>query len=60
MFEQKPRIGKKGGAQEVAKKLRELRQKPISREIIQIVEESSESRKKQNKKVGRPIGDAEA
>lgn len=59
MSEQKPKIGKKGGAREVAKMLTEIRKKPISREVLQIVEESNELRKKQDKKVAKPSGEAE-
>ncbi|MES2768570.1 MAG: hypothetical protein V4596_05425 [Bdellovibrionota bacterium] len=54
MSEQKPRIGKKGGAKEIAKKLTEIRRKPISKEIFDIVTEISErNRKSDNKKIAK-------
>ena len=53
MTEQKIRIGKKGGAREIARKLAEIRKKPISNETLKIVEEISEERKKQNKKIAK-------
>lgn len=59
MSEQKPRIGKKGAGREVAKALSEIRKKPISEKILNIVEEISEDEKKRDKKVATPP-DAEA
>jgi hypothetical protein len=55
MSEQKPRIGKKGGAKEIAKKLSEMRRKPLSKDLLQIIEEISEQNKKnQQKKIAKP------
>lgn len=59
MSEQKPKIGKKGGAKEIAKKLSELRRKPISREILDIVAEISERNKKRQPKKIAKSDDAE-
>lgn len=58
MSEQKPRIGKKGAAREIAKKMSELRRKPISKDVLDIVEEISERNQKKNKKIAKPT-DAE-
>lgn len=58
MSEQKNRIGKKGGAREIAKQLSEIRKKPISNEVLQIVEEIGDARKKQEKKIAKS-GDVE-
>ena len=59
MSEQRPRIGKKGGAKEIAKKLTEIRRKPISKEILDIVAEISERNKKNQPKKIAKSGDAE-
>lgn len=58
MSEQKPRIGKKGAGRRIAQKLSEIRRKPISKEILEIVDEVSQRNKKGDKKVALP--DAEA
>ena len=58
MSEQKPRIGKKNAGRNIAKKLAELRRKPISKEVLDIVEEISERNKRQDKKIAKS-GDAE-
>ncbi len=50
MSEQKPNIGKKGAGREIAKKLSEARRKPISKELINIVNEISE--REQKKQMG--------
>ena len=41
MSEQKPKLGKKGALKEVAKKLTELRKKPLSKKVFDIVQEIS-------------------
>ncbi|OYZ24090.1 MAG: hypothetical protein B7Y39_02510 [Bdellovibrio sp. 28-41-41] len=45
MSEQKPRIGQKGAGREIAKKLSEMRRKPLSQKILNIVGEISEREK---------------
>ena len=42
MSEQKPRIGKKGAGRRIAQELSNIRRKPISKEILEIVDEISE------------------
>lgn len=59
MSEQKPKLGKKGAIGEIAKKLTELRQKPISPKVHDIVRENYERTQKENKKVAKPSGDLE-
>ncbi|MFZ3231718.1 MAG: hypothetical protein WA160_16035 [Pseudobdellovibrio sp.] len=59
MTEQKPKIGKKGALKEVVKKLTELRKKPLSKKVFEIVQENYE-RNQTNKKVAKPTGDVEA
>lgn len=60
MSEQKPKIGKKGGARGVAKMLTEIRRKPVSKKVLQIIEESDKaSKQQQDKKVAKPYGEAE-
>tara|TARA_B110001454_G_C12723272_1_gene436167 strand:+ start:3881 stop:4069 length:189 start_codon:yes stop_codon:yes gene_type:complete len=57
MSEKKPRIGQKGAGREIAKKLSEMRRKPLSQKILNIVDEISEREKKSrnNKKnVAKP------
>lgn len=56
MSEQKPRIGKKGAAREIAKKLSELRRKPISKGVLDIVEEMSERTQNRKKKIAKSTG----
>lgn len=56
MSEQKYKIGKKGAIREVAKQLTDLRKKPLSKKIFEIVEENFE-RNQKNKKAAKPIGD---
>lgn len=58
MSEQKPKIGKKGAIREIAKQLTELRKKPLSKKVFDIVEENFE-RTQKNKKVAKPVGDLE-
>ena len=60
MSEQKPKIGKKGAIHEIAKELTELRKKPISSKVHDIVRENYERAQKENKKVAKPPGDLEA
>ena len=60
MTEQKAKIGKKVAIHDIAKKLTELRQKPISSRVHDIVRESYERTQKDNKKVAKPSGDLEA
>lgn len=59
MTEQRSKIGKKGALKEVAKKLTELRKKPLSKKVFEIVQENYE-RNQTNKKVAKPTGDIEA
>lgn len=40
MRNEKPKVGKKGALKEVAKKLTELRKKPISKEVFEIIQEN--------------------
>ncbi len=47
MSEQKPKTGQKGAGREITKKLSDARRKPISKELINIVNEISE--REQNK-----------
>lgn len=60
MTDEKPRIGKKGAAREIAKKLSELRKQPISNEVFRIIDEAEQKRKKSDKKIAKPIDGAEA
>jgi len=53
MSEQKPKIGKKGAGREIAKKLSEMRRKPISQKILNIVNEISEREQKSQKKIAK-------
>jgi hypothetical protein len=53
MSEQKPKIGKKGAGREIAKKLSEMRRKPISQKILNIVNEISEREQKIQKKIAK-------
>ncbi len=46
MSEQKSKIGKKGAGREIAKKLSEMRRKPLSQKILNIVNEISEREQK--------------
>lgn len=59
MSEQKPKLGKKGSIKEIAKELTELRKKPISPKVHDIVRENYERTQKDNKKVAKPSGDLE-
>ncbi len=59
MSEQKPKVGKKGAVKEVAKQLTELRKKPLSKKVFEIVQENYE-RNQRDKKVAKPIDDVEA
>jgi hypothetical protein len=54
MADEKLRIGKKGKVREIAKKLSEIRNKPISKEVLKIVEEISERNKRSDKKIAGP------
>ncbi len=58
MFEQKPKLGKKGALKEVTNKLTELRKKPLSKKTFEIVQENYE-RNQTNKKVAKSTGDLE-
>ncbi len=58
MSEQKPKLGKKGAGREIAKKLSEMRRKPLSQKILNIVNEISEREQKNQKKIAKSI-DAE-
>lgn len=52
-----PKIGKKGAIKDVAKKLTELRKKPLSGRVFEIVKEDAERRR--NKKVAKAPKDIE-
>lgn len=58
MSEQKPKLGKKGAIREIAKQLTELRKKPLSKKVFEIIQENFEQNEK-NKKVAKPNGDLE-
>lgn len=49
MANEKPKIGKKGALREVTKKLTELRKKPISKEVFEIVQENFDRNQKSKK-----------
>ena len=51
-----PKLGKKEEVKKVAKKLTELRDKPISKKVFEIVDENSK-RLNGNKKVAKPSDD---
>lgn len=53
-----PKLGKKGALKEVSRKLTELRKKPLSKKIFEIVQENYENNEK-NKKVAKPMSDLE-
>lgn len=55
MTNQKPRIGKKGGAKRVARELTRIRETPLSKRIFEIVEESDDQRS--DKKSAKPLSD---
>ena len=55
MSEQKPNIGTKGAGREITKKLSEARRKPISKELINIVNEISEREQKKQRKIAKPV-----
>lgn len=59
MSEQKLKLGKKGALQKISKQLTELRKKPLSKKILEIVQENYE-RNQQNKKLAKPKSDLEA
>ena len=59
MSEQKIKYGKKGALKDVAKKLTELRKKPLSKKVFEIVQENF-NQNQTNKKVAKPAGDLEA
>jgi len=58
MSEQKPRIGKKGTAKTLTKKFSEIRKKPLSKRVFEIVEENFE-RTGNQKKIAKPDRDLE-
>lgn len=55
MTNQKPRIGKKGGAKRVAQELTKIRETPLSKRIFEIAEESNDP--KPSKKSAKPLSD---
>lgn len=59
MSEQKPKVGKKGAIQKIAKELAELRNKPISSKVHDIVRENFERAQKQDKRAAKSSGDLE-
>lgn len=60
MSEQKPKLGQKGAIREIAKELTELRKKPISPKVHDIVHENYERTRKNDKKTAKPVSDLEA
>ncbi len=54
MPKQKPRIGKINAGRKIAEKLSKLRRNPISKDVLDIVEEISERNQKNNKKIAKP------
>ncbi len=54
MSEEKPKIGQKNAGREIAKKLNELRRRPISNKILNVVNEISEREKRGKKKIAKP------
>lgn len=60
MTAHKPKIGKKGGLNEVAKKLAALRKRPVSQEVLEIVDENFRRIQKQkDKRAAKSSGDVE-
>jgi hypothetical protein len=59
MSEQKQVVGKKGTLKKIAKKLTEMRRKPLSKRVFEIVEESYR-KNIEDKKTAKPIHDIEA
>lgn len=56
MSEKIPKFGKKGAGREIAKKLSEMRRKPLSQKILNIVNEISEreqNKQKDEKKIAK-------
>jgi|GEM_PF-1667166 len=62
MLEQKPKLGKVGALKEVTKKLTELRKKPLSKKVFEIVQENYDRKpaNQGNKKIAKPKSDLEA
>ncbi|MBN8542534.1 MAG: hypothetical protein J0L82_19245 [Deltaproteobacteria bacterium] len=59
-MEQKPRIGKPGGAKRVAEAFKKLREQTISQEVRDMLEESAKREKEeQRKRSAGPPKDAE-
>jgi hypothetical protein len=60
MTEKTPKIGKKGGAKRITDKLKQIRRTPLSKEIFQIVDESSsQTTEPKLKKIATPKVDLE-
>ena len=59
MLEQKPKLGKIGALKEVTKKLTELRKKPLSKKVFDIVQENYDRPQPNqgNKKIAKPKND---
>ncbi len=53
MENQKPMVGKKGSLRQVTKKFTELRKRPLSKEVFEIVQENFD-RNQKNKKIVKP------
>ncbi len=51
MTEQQPKIGLKGAGRKITKKLSETRRKPLSKELMNIVNEISEREQKKLRKI---------
>ncbi len=62
MLEQKPKLGKIGALKEVTKKLTELRKKPLSKKVFEIVHENYDRQQPNqgNKKIAKTKSDLEA
>ncbi len=56
--QQKPRVGKKGGAKRVAKELTKIRKSPLSKKVYDIVDENHR-RQNSDKKSAKPLTDLE-
>lgn len=59
MSEQKIKYGKQGALKEITKKLSELRKKPLSKKVFDIVQDNF-NQNQTNKKVAKPAQDVEA
>ncbi|MFZ3229023.1 MAG: hypothetical protein WA160_02370 [Pseudobdellovibrio sp.] len=51
------KIGKKGGAKRIASELTKIRKTPISKEVLEIVENFNKNNKQTDKKSAKPSTD---